>query len=73
YKTWIGKHDIDLKYDIPYHTKDLKNYYMTSPVFNGSDTARSEMEKLIGKVVNSGNTVDKALSDAYDACAATVA
>lgn len=70
YKTWISKHDADLKYDIPYHTKDLRDKYMTSPVFVGSDTARSEMEKLVGKVTNSGYSVEEALKTAYDACSA---
>lgn len=70
YVNWIAKHDENLKYDIPYHTKDLRDKYMVSPVFVGSDTARSEMEKLVGKVVNSNYTVEKALETAYDACSA---
>ena len=70
YKEWIAKHVADLKFDIPYHTKDLRDKYMVSPVFVGSDTARSEMEKLVGKVVNSNYSIDEALKTAYDACSA---
>ena len=58
------------RFDIPYHTEDLRDKYMVSPVFVGSDTARSEMEKLVGKVVNSNYSIDEALKTAYDACSA---
>ncbi|MDD5885714.1 MAG: hypothetical protein PUC66_06800 [Erysipelotrichaceae bacterium] len=70
YEEWISKHAMDLKYDIPYHTKDLRQYYMLSPVFVGSDEARSQMELLIGNVVNSKMTVDDAFNTAMNACVA---
>lgn len=70
YQDWISKHDLDLKYDIPYHTKDLRQYYMLSPVFVGSDEARSQMELLLGNIVNSKMTIDQAFNTAMNACIA---
>jgi len=70
YQEWIGKHNMDLKYDIPYHTKDLRQYYMLSPVFVGSDEARTQMELLLGNIVNSKMTVDAAFNTAMNACVA---
>ncbi len=67
YKDWIAKHDSDLKYDIPYHTKDLRQNYMLSPVFVGSAKARTEMDALLGNIINSGLTVDAAFAGAFNA------
>lgn len=68
YKDWIGQHDSDLKFDIPYHTKDLRQNYMLSPVFVGSDEARDQMGLLFKYIVGSGDSVDEAFTRAYNKC-----
>lgn len=72
YLNWIARHDVDLKYDIPYHTKDLKNYYLTSPVFVGSSTARNQIGLIIQNVTNKGYSVQQAFEGAYTTCARSV-
>ena len=57
-----------MKYDIPYHTKDLRQYYMTSPVFPGSDTARVEIGNVLSYAISSKLGVDGALRKAYNIC-----
>lgn len=66
YKEMLDLHDEDLKYDIPYHTKDLRQYYMTSPVFKGSGTARTEIGKILTYVCNSGYDIDEAFEYAKE-------
>lgn len=68
YKQFIAKHADAMKYDIPYHTKDLRQYYMTSPVFPGSDTARVEIGSVLSYAISSGLGVDGALRKAYNIC-----
>ena len=68
YKDHIAKHDIAMAYDIPYHTKDLRQYYMTSPVFPGSDTARTEIGQVLSYAISSKLGVDGALRKAYNTC-----
>lgn len=66
YANWIAKHDLDLKYDIPYNTAQIKQYYMTSEVFIGSSEARNQLDDIIKNVVNGGMTIDQAFSTAYN-------
>jgi multiple sugar transport system substrate-binding protein len=68
YTSFIAKHDSDLKYDIPYHTKDLRADYMTSPVFIGSSTARTEIGKILSNIINAGLSVDNAFAGAFNTC-----
>ena len=68
YKSHIAKHDTAMKYDIPYHTKDLRQYYMTSPVFPGSDTARTEIGNVLSYAISSKLGVEGALLKAYNTC-----
>ena len=68
YKQWIANEGQGLKYDIPAMTATLKDYYMTSPVFIGSSTARDEIGDIISKVYSSGMTIDDAFDEAYDNC-----
>ena len=68
YRTWLSYAGKGLKYDIPALTAQLKNYYMTSAVFVGSGTARTEIGNVIKNVVRSGYSVDEALLAAYNAC-----
>ena len=68
YKDFIAKHADAMKYDIPYHTKDLRQYYMTSPVFPGSDTARVEIGNVLSYAISSKLGVDGALRKAYNIC-----
>ncbi|MBE6135137.1 MAG: hypothetical protein E7179_03915 [Erysipelotrichaceae bacterium] len=68
YKQFIAKHADAMKYDIPYHTKDLRQYYMTSPVFPGSDTARVEIGNVLSYAISSKLGVAGALRKAYNIC-----
>lgn len=72
YLNWIAMHDSNLIYDIPYHTKDLKLFYMTSPVFVGSSAARDEVNSIIQNITNKGYTVEEAFNGAYNACVRSV-
>lgn len=72
YNDWIAQADADLKYAIPNATKDLRDKYITSDVFIGSDVARDEMDEVIALVVNSNYTPAQALENAYNACRAAV-
>lgn len=68
YKNHIAQHDVAMEFDIPYHTKDLRQYYMTSPVFPGSDRARDEIGSLIKYAINQNLGVDGAINKAYNIC-----
>ena len=68
YKAWTSLAGSGLKYDIPAMTATLKNYYITSPVFIGSSTARDEIGKIISYIYSSHYSVDKAFSTALDNC-----
>lgn len=68
YKEWVSHAGEGLCYDIPTLTQTLKNYYMTSPVFVGSGTARKEMGNLISYVYSSNYSIDAAFDNAYSAC-----
>lgn len=45
-----------------------KNLYFTSPVFNGSDTARDEVGGIISNVLLGTKTIDQAFTDALTNC-----
>ena len=62
-----GQH-LGLKYDIPAITSTLKNYYMTSPVFKGSATARDEIGNIITYVVRNELSSAAAIKKAYELC-----
>ncbi len=66
YKAWIAKKDKDLKYAIPALTGGLRDKYMTSSVFLGSEKARTEIGNTIKYVIASKMSVDAALKTAYD-------
>ena len=68
YGAWIANEGQGLKYDIPAMTARLKEYYMTSPVFIGSSTARTEIGMIINYIYASKYSTDAAFSKAYDAC-----
>ena len=68
YKSYIANHDLAMAYDIPYHTKDLRQYYMTSAVFPGSDVARVEIGNVLSYAINSKLGVEGALRKAYNTC-----
>ena len=70
YKTWIGRAGEGLKYDIPNITSTLKDNYMTSDVFVGSGTARTEIGSTISYVIGQGYNVAEAVEAAYSACVA---
>ena len=72
YRKWIGNAGKGLKYDIPNITSTLKEFYMTSPSFVGSSTARTEVGKILQNMTRSGYTVDKAFEIAYNTCTAAV-
>lgn len=72
YLTWIAQHEDDLKYDIPFHTKDLRPYYITSPVFVGSSTARTQIGLIIQSITNSNYSVEEAFMGAYNTCVRSV-
>ena len=68
YKAWTDLAGSGLKYDIPAMTATLKNYYITSPVFIGSSTARDEIGNIISYIYSSHFSVDKAFQTALDNC-----
>ena len=68
YAAWIAQEGSGLKYDIPAMTATLKNYYITSPVFIGSSTARDEIGNIISYIYSSKFTIDKAFEKAMDNC-----
>ena len=57
-----------LRYDIPYVTKDLKTFYMTSPVFKGSENARDQIGAIIQNVRSRSMTPADAVARAWRAC-----
>ena len=67
YKQWIAPENKGLKYEIPRMTQELKPYYMTSPVFIGSSTARDEIGDIISHVY-AGWNIDEAFDTAIDNC-----
>ncbi len=67
YKQWIANKDLDLKYAIPATTASLRDNYMTSPVFLGSETARDEVGQILTYVIANNMTVDNAFNKAYQA------
>ena len=78
YKEWTavgknqdGSEDVtaELQYRIPALTATLKEYYMTSPVFIGSSTARSQIGKIISYAKEQGGNVEKAITKVWEACA----
>jgi len=72
YLNWVALAGQGLKYDIPNITQTLKQYYMTSPTFIGSGTARDEIGSIIKYMCLSNYTVDEAFSIAYGKCVAAV-
>ena len=68
YKDWVAKADRGLNYLIPSVTQTLKNNYMTSPVFVGSDTARDAVDQILADIVNSHESIDDAFSAAFNKC-----
>ena len=72
YKDWTNMEGSGLKYDIPAMTAKLKDYYITSPVFIGSSTARNEIGDIISKVFLSNYSIDQAFSKAMDKCISAV-
>lgn len=66
YTDWISKKDKDLKYAIPAATASLRDKYMVSPVFQGSETARDEIGSILTYIINNGMTTDNAFQKAYD-------
>ena len=68
YAAWTALEGSGLKYDIPAMTATLKNYYMTSPVFIGSSTARDEIGNITSYIYNSEYTVDEAFNTAISHC-----
>lgn len=66
YKSWIAKKDSDLKYAIPAETANLRQNYMTSVVFPGSDTARTEIGNILTYVCSNKYSVADAVKKAYD-------
>lgn len=65
-----GKDDVtaSLAYRIPNLTKTLKDNYMTSPVFIGSSTARTEIGKIITYAKEQGGKVTEAIKKAFNNC-----
>lgn len=69
YKTWLSHAGKGvLSYDIPKITSTLKDYYMTSPVFIGSSTARTQIGSILQYVLNQNMSVDAAFTTAYNTC-----
>lgn len=66
YKQWIAKKDLGLNYAIPAATASLRDKYMTSAVFLGSETARNEVGNILTYVIGQGMSVDNAFKTAYD-------
>jgi hypothetical protein len=74
YKGWVadgltsdGKDDVtaDLQYRIPNLTSTLTADYMTTPVFIGSATARTEIGNLIQYTKENNGNVEQAIMKAY--------
>lgn len=65
-----GKDDVsaNLSYRIPNLTKTLKDNYMTSPVFIGSSTARTEIGKIISYTKENNGNVTEAIKNAFRNC-----
>ena len=57
-----------LNYDIPKVTLTLRQYYMTSDVFKGSQNARDQIGGIFLKVKNNGGNVRAAVQRAYNSC-----
>ena len=70
YETFIGYagQHLGLQYDIPAITSTLKDYYMTSPVFKGSATARDQIGKIITYIIRNGKSSAAAIKRAYESC-----
>ena len=68
YKDWIAMAGQGLKYDIPAQTSKLTSYYMTSPVFIGSGTARNEIGNILAYHYLGNKTIDQAFEQAYNIC-----
>lgn len=66
YKSHIALKDKGLNYAIPAATALLRNDYMTSSVFVGSETARQEIGSVFKYIINNGYTVDQAFNVAYN-------
>ena len=60
--------NLGLEYDIPNITRTLKQYYMTSPVFKGSSTARDQIGMIISYCYANGKTPAEAVKRAYKEC-----
>ena len=69
YQSYIAQCGEGIKYDALYRAKDLLQYRMTSPVFPGADTARSEIGNVIKRVISQKYSVANALQMAYNICA----
>ena len=63
YADWIAKADEGLKYAVPAKTKDLRQYYFTSPVFIGSGECRTQMGYIF-KYLQQTKTIDAAFDTA---------
>ena len=70
YLSYIGNANkgLGLNYDIPNATKELKEYYMTTPVFIGSSTARDQIGMIIQYMVGQKMSVEQAFETAYNTC-----
>ncbi|MFA6829205.1 MAG: hypothetical protein WCR67_00635 [Bacilli bacterium] len=77
YKDWIadgrdsdGNEDVtaELQYRIPALTSTLKDNYITSPVFIGSSTARTQIGSIIKYAKEQNGDVSKAIIQAYSNC-----
>ena len=68
YQQWVAYEGQGLKYDIPAMTATLKQYYITSPVFIGSSTARNEIGNIIDYIINSEYSTTNAFKKALDNC-----
>ena len=66
YKNWVAQKDKGLNYAIPALTGTLRQNYMTSSVFLGSEKARTEIGNTLKYVVGSKMSVDAALQTAYN-------
>ena len=70
YVYWTNKHSLDLKYDIPYTTSQLRENYIVPEHFIGSDEAYSQMGRLLNYILAEGRSVEEAFSSAYNICCA---
>jgi hypothetical protein len=62
----------ELIYRIPNLTPSLKANYLTSPVFIGSGTARTEIGKLVSYTKEEKGNVEAAILKAYSNCVQAV-